>query len=337
MKKTALFLAIISVGLMACKKNKFTIKEFLPALYELKIAPELDEVNLSSKALLQNWRAINDNDITIAEIEVFQNTYQAYLDDAYAILLYNFGDISKIYVYNRFYKASIDTNEIWEVYQDNSLTLAEGIQSLNNKVKGLSAIEYLLNNTQANDSISQSARYRTFLEWQIEAISLEMANIEFSWSVYQSNFESMTDEGVEGSYNMIVNRIIHVLEDLVIKKIGTPVLEAPYYETSRLAFVKESIEMAYEVFIGEGTSDFNSIYNHIRKKDKKVANLVLDDFKALVEYGDALENDYAYYYQNNPEKLTEYVTKIKALMVRFKIDIPTLIGISLTFGDNDGD
>lgn len=336
MKKTTLAISIILL-IFGCKKNRFDVKEFLPNLYELKIDPELENVENHSQDLVEQWQNINVSTISLSDIDDFRFKYEAFLAEAYEILLYNFGEMSKIYVYNRFYKANIDTVNIWASYFDNSIVFAEGIQSLNNKTKGTAAIEYLLNNSFSNDSLLYASKYRSFVLWQLEALTLEVTNIKLAWTVYQNDFETMTDEGVGGSYNLLVNRIIHVLEDIIVKKIGSPFISSEYFEKSRLTFIKTSIESAYKIYIGEGETSFNSIYNHTRKKDKKVANLVKESFEDLINYGDGLQHSYQFYYESDQAVLTTYLDKIKAVIVRFKLDVPPLIGISLTFGELDGD
>ncbi len=336
MKKISLiFLVLLAV--LSCKKNKFKVKTFLPNLYEFKIEPEIKNVVSETDNIVEKWGEINQNSIELGDLNIYRIMYENYLNEAYSILLYNFGDISKIYVYNRFYKASIDTIQVIEAYTSNTVFSAEAVQSQNNKTKGIAAIEYLLYNVNANDSILTSQNYRNYIQYQLKALSLEVSNIQVSWSVYQGNFESMVDEGVEGSYNVLVNRIIHVLEDLVIKKIGTPLVQVGYYNHSQLTFIKSSIQSAYTIFKGEGTEQFNSIYNHIRKKNKKIANQLNADWEILIEYGTNLEADYNYYFNSDQEKLRTYLDKIKGLIIKLKVDVPPLIGISLTFGELDGD
>lgn len=336
MKKNSIIIILIILS-FGCKKNRFNVKDFLPNLYELKIEPEIESVESQTQLLVEKWEEMNNDNIKLFDIESFRSTYQLFLADAFGVLMYNFGEISKIYVYNRFYKANIDTADIWESYFDTTVFFSEGIQALNNKTKGTAAIEYLLNNSMANDSILNSSKYRDYMGWQLGALKLETTNIKFSWSVYQTNFETMTDEGVGGSYNILVNRMIHILEDIVVKKIGTPLINPEYYEQSRLTFIKSSIEEAFKVYMGEGEEMFNSIYNHTRKKDKKVANLVKDSFEELIIFGNNLQNDYAFYFESDQGALKIYLEKIKAVIIRFKLDVPPLIGISLTFGEIDGD
>jgi hypothetical protein len=336
MKKYCFLCGILLCTITNCQKNKFKTKHFLPELYDFKIAPELSELESMVVNLNYDWATISTNS-SITDIEVFRTDYIDFLLEVEDVLFYNIGDINSTYLYGRFYKSDIDITKIWLAYNENSYFYIEEIQSMINSVKGVNTLEYLLFHSGAIDSVQTSTKYINFIDAHLQTVKNEIINTKTSWTVYQGNFIKMTDDGIEGSYNMVVNQIIHGLEDIIVKKIGEPLVNSDNFSETHLCLIKKSIEQYNSIFIGLGTKQFNSVYNHIRKKDKKLADTIKLDFENIIEQGNELTSTYTHYYNTNSENLITYRNNIETLMLKFKIQVISLIDVTLTIGDSDGD
>jgi predicted lipoprotein len=334
-KKTFLILSVL-VLFTFCKKNKFKVKNFLPALYSNKIEPELlalnDEITSVSVEFIDISTSISDQNI-----DIFRKKFKLLLENAESASFYNFGDISDIYVFSRFYKTSMDTTKLWAYYDSKSFFNQDGISSQTNNIKGLTAIEYLLFQPNSKDSLITSSKYLNFLDAQLKAAKKEMGNILFSWSVYETNFVDMTEDGVNGSYNMVVNQIVHGFEEVIKKTMSNPLINSENFSKSRLNLIRASVKHKYDIFMGNGTIPFNSIYNNTRKKNRKLANQVQEDFENLIIEGDELVENYDTYFYQNSVALVNYRNSIERLMAKFKIDVMVELGVTLTLSDSDGD
>jgi predicted lipoprotein len=194
----------------------------------------------------------------------------------------------------------------------------------------------------AADSIS-SAKYRSYLVAQVETLQDNFLQIKNSWDTYETNFVNKSDEGVEGSYNIVVNRIVHLLEDLIDKRINVP-LEAADAKLavgnwSSLAWVniKTQVSQLNDIYRGNGTAAFNSVYNSVHKKNRKLADEIQSKFENLIETGNAMTSTMEYYVTTGTSELIQYKEALKELHILFKLDVVKELDIVLTFGDNDGD
>lgn len=336
MKKIIVLTLVGTFLVLNCQKNKFKAKHFLPELYDYKIAPELEGTQSSITDLTTQWSTVSTS-TPITNIESFKSDYVDFLLDVENILFYNIGDISATYVYGRFYKADIDTTKIWNFYNSADYFYADDIQSLINSEKGVVTVEYLLFNPNASDSLNTSSKYINFIDAHLNAIKNEIETTKTSWSVYKTNFETMTETGINGSYNMVVNQIIHGLEEIIVKKMGNPLINTSNLSSSRLKLINQSISQRYHVYMGNGTEKFNSVYNHVRKKDKKLADEIKLNFENLIIEGDALVLNYTDYLDSNTIPLEKFRNNVESLMLKFKIDVISIIDITLTIGDSDGD
>jgi predicted lipoprotein len=252
------------------------------------------------------------------------------------------GDITSISVYNAAYKTSIDTSEIWINYNSVSSFTTDLVSTYGNKEKGIFTIEYLLFHASANDSLSVP-KYQNYISAQLNALLENFVLIKNSWTTYHTNFVSNTDEGVEGSYNIIINRIVHLLEDVVNKRIS-PSLSAGnsegsvgYYSNTSWTNILVLVSQIQEIYLGKGTSDFNSIYNCVHKKNKKLADDLKSKLETIVKTGESMTESLAYYSSTGSVQLTSYKEKLTEILVLFKLDVVSELDIVLTFGDSDGD
>ena len=329
-----IFLSLITC--IACQKSKFKVKTFLPELYDFKIEPELTTLNSEITSLTTEFSDIK-TEITDLNIESFRDKYKPFLANVESVNFYNLGDISAIYVFSRFYKSKMDTTKLWSFYNSQPSFHQEDIAAQINSIKGITSIEYLLFNPQAKDSLLGSDKYVNFLHAQLQSAELELENIVFSWSVYKSNFVALNEKGIDGSYNIVVNRIVHGFEEIIKKTMSNPLINSDNFSRTRLSIIRASIQQKYDVYMGIGTQPFNSIYNHTRRKKKKLADEVKLDFENLILEGVELIDDYDTYFVQNPSKLVSYRTNIENLMLKFKIDVISALKLTATISDSDGD
>lgn len=336
---SVLFLVVLLI--CSCAKNKFKGSQFLQDFYTYKIEPDLAGTADALTHLQTRFKEFNQNP-DASNFEVLQDQFRLTLRAFEQIAFYNLGDISAVSVYNAVYKVNIDSSAIWSDYADAANFTTDQVIAYGNKEKGVYALEYLLFFPGAEDS-SGSPKYRSFLGAQVGALVENFEQVKTAWSTYEKNFVSKSDEGVEGSYNMVVNRIVHALEDLIDKRIN-PVLDAGnsewgagYWSSTSWSNIKTQVEQLKAIYLGNGTKSFNSIYNSVHRRNRKLADQIRDTFLALEETGAQMNAAMDYYATTGSSELVQYKEKLKELLVQFKIDVVHELDIVLTFGDNDGD
>ncbi|UKN02194.1 hypothetical protein K6119_01510 [Paracrocinitomix mangrovi] len=341
MRFSFLVFLIFLIGFSSCKKSRFKRSDFLQEFYDYKVKPDL--LNLNSQVFdLQNKWLDYLNNQSNSNFDLFKDQFDltfAAIDNA---TFYNLGDISQTYIYNKFNKSGIDTVNAWGFYADNTVVTTSAVASLPNNQKGFYFIEYLVFSDFSQDSLS-SLKYQSWISSCIEDLSNNVGDLEFSWSIYEKNFTSNTDDGVSGSFNVVCNRIIHSLEDLIDKRLN-PVLEAMDTDQiiggnsgNGLKSVKRLFFQLEAVYLGNGDQQFNAIHNYLKKKDKKLADSVTERFSDISSDLNSMNNEMEWYLLNDVAALESLKQKLTDLLVVFKLDVTNAMGVILTFGDTDGD
>ncbi|MEZ4923604.1 MAG: imelysin family protein [Crocinitomicaceae bacterium] len=335
------FYILLILLLSSCAKNKFKRSTFLQELYDYKIAPELLEAETAFGSFENDWGTYISN-TTSTNLTTAKVSFKEAITQMDRIQFYNLGEISETYIYNKFNKGSIDTLEMWNFYSSTSTITQNSVASLANPQKGVYAVEYLLYSSFTMDSLT-SLKYRNWISAYINDVNENLSTLRSSWGVYKKNFIENEDDGVEGSFNIICNRIIHALEDMIDKRLS-PVLTSNdktqgigYRSESWLSGVKENVQQIYDVYIGNGIQKFNSVHVYLRKKNKKLAEEVLSDFESIISHQNSLTQSMDWYLQNDIAAIEDYKQSLQELLITFKLDVSNAMGIVVTFGDTDGD
>ncbi len=331
---------IIGIG-YACKKNRFKKEVFLEEMYTYKAEPEINAA-INAIELLQNSWATYGANTTGDNFSTVTSNYVDVANQMEEISFYNLGDVSAVYVFSRFYKTSIDTNGIIDAYNMQESFAENDIANYVNTRKGLYALEYLFYSTSFADSLTEP-KFINFIDAHLSYLHSSSTEFQNTWNIYQKNFIKNDGEGVSDSYNIVINRIIHVLEDLINKRIADPLdgndhkLAVGHYSNKALEKIKIQVLQLQQVYLGIGTETFNSVYNNLRKKNKKLADKVSDKFEEAVTFGNGMSYEMDYYIHTTSAPLIDYKNLLIELLAFFKGDIQDELNIIITFGDTDGD
>ncbi len=332
---------LLSAGVYSCKKNRFKKEVFLEELYQYKIEPEIRETATSIVTGINSWE-IYSTDMNEVSLSNFKSNFTVLMNKYESVSFYNLGDVGATYVFSRMYKTTIDTVGIIENYNSQDEFTKSDIGTYTNTERGIFALEYLLFSPTLEDSL-ESIKFVGFVEAHLQYLESVSADFASTWNIYQQNFINNNEGGVTDSYNIVVNRIIHVLEDLIVKRISKPVAEndpsigVGYHSNRSLQNIKTQLIQLNEIYLGTGTEDFNSVYNNVRKKNRNLADDVTDKFEEIISYGNSMSYELAYYITSDQITLEAYSDLLIELLGLFKIDVQQELDIILTFGDTDGD
>lgn len=333
--------AFFAFGIYACKKNRFKKENFLSDLYTQKIDPEIASAVSAVDGAIQAWDTYS-SDVSESNKTAFYGAFNAFHQEMEKLTFYNLGDVGATYIFSRMYKTKIDTTLIQEGYNAQATFVEADIPPYVNTQKGLYAMEYLLFSNRFKDSLDDT-KFLSFMGAHLAYIKSTLTEFQTSWSIYEKNFISSTEGGVSDSYNMVVNRIIHVLEDLSIKRIGKLVetddatIGVGYYSSTSFRNIQVQVDQLHKVYNGIGVAEFNSVYNNVRKKNKKLADQINEQFDVVIAQSNAMNEELTYYVNEDQATLDLYTGKLNELLKLFKVDVQDELDIILTFGDTDGD
>ncbi len=340
---TQMLLTIVMIGgiIYACAKNRFDKEDFLNDLYVQKTDPEIKTALNFTLNLQNEWAVYATNPIAENFTRV-KTEFVALANHLENINFYNLGNVGAVHVFNRFYKTTIDTTEIKENYNAaevfNELTISE----YTNTQKGIFTLEYLLYGKTFQDSLTDP-KFINFVNAHLIALNSAIIDFQNSWNAYEKNFIESEGSGVSDSYNIVLNRIIAVLEDLIVKRItpiideNNPSLGIGFLSNQSLQKIKIQVQQISDVYRGVGVENFNSIHTNLHKKNKKLAEKVLAKFDEIIAFGGTMTQEMAYYIDNDEATLLSYKSKLIDLLAYFKGDVQAELEYVITFGDTDGD
>lgn len=236
----------------------------------------------------------------------------------------------------------------------------------NNDAKGFPALDYLLFGLGPDDdshlafytSDEDAAARKQYLYDVAEDITLKAQDVFERWSSsggnYLGTFTSRTGTDVGSSTGMLLNAAIQYLErDLRDNKIGIPLgirsLNVPIPANCEALHAQQSILLATEsvkalqnLYLGKGKTDgvgFDDYLTAInaRYNGGLLNEAILQQLGLTVSKVAAIPEPYAETVVNNPAPASAAYQELQKLVILFKTDMTSSLGILITYQDNDGD
>lgn len=364
-KTIFLFLVLIALFIGSCKKKEsevktpFDKKAMLHDMGEIVIKPlhqrfmqECGELVMAA----QNFSTQKDSATLFAyqfqwkETRHWWKQCEAYILGAPAELYINF---------------KIDKWPTNQTFIDNNIggasTLNEVfVESQGSTAKGFSAIEYLVFNTNGDSAVlkkfttdinaTRRMDYLLALTLNLKSKATYLAQI---WNDYLPDFETNERSDIYGSLSQLINAQTTLLEQIVNAKLGAPLGKTngdvalpesaeDYLSKESLSDIRINLAGIQEAYLcsfggnsGKGVRDLLN-YN----KDEKGAVLISSLDSKFAECFTALDKITVPLSEavitQKPE-VEELSTKVRELLILYKLDMAGNLGITITFNDNDGD
>jgi uncharacterized protein len=249
----------------------------------------------------------------------------------------------------------INTNIISNTYD---LNAANNIDA-----KGFPAIDYLLF-SDSNDSIALSqwkssplsANRFLYLESILNDVYTKLSAVKNQWSNnYSNTFNQSLDASIGSSLGNMVNQMSFEMENAKNLKLGIPLgkktlgniqpnkCEA-YYSKKTLALLKENVLAMENVYLGrsKGGADgkgfeeyliaINAAYNG-GNLDEAIKN----QFQLIKQKLNALSDPLSDTIISDASKVNLAYIEIQKMVVLLKADLPSALGVVITYQDGDGD
>ena len=241
---------------------------------------EAPEVNINEEVLseiYQNEVSVSLSDFKVATLEFTEevNTISWPISEAELIELRDLWKATKLSwerlevydigpVRSNYNKWQIDYWPANTSLLETKIKSAEGFEQegfiggLSASVRGLPSIEYLLFKEQALEELNNDSLRWEYARLLIKDIAVQQGIFEDAWKSYETSFLLNTENGINGSINVLFNNVLNELELMVNNEMGTPLgikgtneivpelLEAYYSESTRdvlLSTIKELDEL----------------------------------------------------------------------------------------------
>lgn len=365
-------MSILLVTLFSCKKDKENEPEpasdfqkgamlenignniIIPAYQKLK-----DETNLIDSAMS---KFITTPDITnLVNLQnAHNNAYLAWQNAS----AFEFGPAEQLLLRTNTNIFPTDTTQI-------ALNISSGSYDLsavsNIDAKGFPAMDYLLfgigpdNNAILSKYISDvnaNAR-RTYLQNIYNEVKTNINSVYTGWATgggnYVSTFKNNTGSDVGGSIGMLVNQLNYDLETLKNAKIGIPLgkktLGTPLPEKAEALYSMQSLTLAKEhltsienIYLGRSKTGADGLglddyIEHVKAQHPlgPLNNVIKNKFASAKAKLAAIPETLSQSVLSSASTVDAAYIELQQLVVLLKVDMPSALGVMITYQDNDGD
>lgn len=229
--------------------------------------------------------------------------------------------------------------------------------------KGFPALEYMLHGiAQTDEAILElyntdelAANRMVYLADLVADMKLKVDAVVTGWSStggnYIAEFVSRTGTDVGSSTGMLINSMTQYFEsDVRDKKIGIPLgvrsLGIPIpancealYSVQSITMVNESLLALQQLFTGGNGTGFDDYLEAINAQyhGAPLSDVIEQQLQTAIEKVGLIPEPYAETVENNPDPASTAYQELQKLVVLLKTDLPSAIGILITYQDNDGD
>lgn len=225
--------------------------------------------------------------------------------------------------------------------------------------KGLPAFDYLFYGLTKDENqqlqLFTSANRRKYVSDLLTEMSQKINALNSSWSAYRTTFINSLSTDISSSIGFLVNQLNYELDYLKNAKIATPLglrsagtplpdnCEA-FYSGRSMIYAVKTLEVIEDVYLGRGTNGSNGLgfddyLEHLGSKhvNGSLHSAIVSQFSLchgkLAAIGDPLSEKVI----TSPATVNDAYKELVKLIVLLKTDMPSSLGVVITYQDGDGD
>ena len=262
-----------------------------------------------------------------------------------------------------FYPTRADSINAYIARNENSTSF---IKSRNKNDKGLPAIEFLLfnrtgNNQQILDRFTtdvNASSYQAYLTSLVANLIEINTTILSDWNTsYKSAFINNLGTDASGAFSVMVNSVAQRADDLKRHQVGIPAgysgnvatsdiypnAVQAYYSKKSIEYMLLTLNNMKDVLNGKATTDGKGLIDYIRTLNVystfggNLSDDILSQIDVCITKVNDCGTDYSETILNNIPKADALFLETKKLLVLMKVDVPSALGVSITYTDSDGD
>jgi hypothetical protein len=220
----------------------------------------------------------------------------------------------------------------------------------NTDAKGLPALDYLLFGPRSHGS-NWSADRLIQVRLNAELVFEEISAVNEAWKTsYRDEFVRNLGNDVGSSLGQLVNELNYEFELVKNARVGIPLgkksLGVPqeekveaYYAEQSLANIEAALNAQKNIFRGADGLGLDDYLDHLdaRYGEGLLSTAIIEQFDEVLTSTASISEPLPEAIQNNPGQVDDLHTKLQNLVVLLKTDMPSQLGVQITYQDNDGD
>lgn len=321
------------------------------------ILPAYNSFKISLDSLVNSYNTFKTSG-TIADFQTVKQKYLAAYLKYQRIDLFELGPAESISIRGNFNVFPTDTAQIKSNISSGNYNLG----SVSNiPAKGFPALDFLFYGKNQSElsvvqSFTTSANRKQYVSEILNEMSSKINSVISGWSTYKETFTNSLGTDIGSSIGYLVNQINYQLDYLKNSKIGIPLgkkslgvilpdkCEAYYSSSHSLQFAIESLNLIENTYLGRspsGNNDkgFDDYLDHIgAKHNGNSLNADINtQFAVTKSKLAAIQNPLSSQFNSNYAVVDAAYFDLVKLLVLLKTDMPSSLGVVITYQDGDGD
>lgn len=364
--KHKLLYVFILLALFACKKKKeedpepenpYDKKALVVNMADNVILPDYNNFKSALDSLITSYNAFTASGSVNDLLTVRVKLHEAYMK-YHHISPYEFGPAETVVVRMSFNVFPTDTTQINNNISAGSYTLAA---ASNIDAKGFPALDFLFYGNTTSDSaivaqFNASASRRQYVSDLLTEMSANLNTVISGWNTsYYNTFINSLGTDVSSSIGFLVNQLNFELDYLKNSKIGIPLgkksLGVVLPDRCEAYYGGQSVDYAYETLVaienmylgrsvaGNDGQGFDDYLDHlgVQYGSTTLNATIKSQFAIAKSKLSAIANPLSGQVVTNPTAVDEAYTELVKLLVYLKTDMPSNLGVIITYQDGDGD
>ncbi len=320
-----------------------------------KLQASINQLQSSAEAFVQSP--------DIANLSILRNAFSTGYLQWQAVNMFEFAEAETVLLrgsLNSFPTNTITINSNLET-GDYNLDAISNISAV-----GFPAIDFLIYGANKTDSdiladFTSNENFENRKQYLTDVIALmktKTDQVVTSWLGSEGNYiqEFINADGsdIGSSLGLVVNALnLHVEKFLRDNKIGIPLgtrslgipvpanVEARYSQNS-IALAVANLNAIKSLYQGDTDTNGIGIYENLQDlgtlvDGEQLADKILNQFNEAIQKVEAIPEPFETTVTTNPSSTTEAHSAIQQLVVLLKTDMPSALGVLITYQDNDGD
>jgi predicted lipoprotein len=222
----------------------------------------------------------------------------------------------------------------------------------NTAAKGFPALDYLLFGNGSGTltwytTDSHAAGRMAYLAAVSADIKTETGAVLNAWGSYLTTFVNGTGNSVSSSLGLLINSMDQDVEITKNDRLGIPLGLIPvgttspvqpkeveaYYSGISAQLALSQIKAVQNILLGNG----RGLINYVAKANVSLSDTIKATIALDIQDLQAVSDPLSQSIQSNPGAAETAFAKTQRLVALLKTDMPSALGVLITYGDNDGD
>ncbi len=330
--------------------------------------------NIGQNVILPKYAAFNEkaqelktatntfsNEVTTENLQATREALKATYKAWQKVKPYNFGPAQRTALRMNMNTFPVDTAALEKRIDNKNFEWGP----YDNDTKGLPALDYMLYKQESKKAVvdqyqsgNGSSPRKQYLKAVVSDITSQAQKVHRQWQPskgdHLTKFTNSTGNSKGSSLGLLVNQLNFDFETIKDEKLGIPAGKKSmgntfpkkvegYYSGMSVPLMKANLQSIENTFLGMynntnglGLDDHLDAVN-AKWKNKKLSKVIKGQFDKIDQHINSIPRPLPKAVRKGNQKLDKGFQAVKRQVVFLKTDMPSALGVRITYQDNDGD